>query len=303
MGDPTVLSAQRAKQVGPVCTVPDGPEIAEKADNYFKAAAKTLARELRDVLERIPNPLLRNLALRGYLIYPSLGRGTIKDNWAWTSDEEKKYKESDEGKAALEGVDRVKSIFASANPGYTLGVVKKVRSLDTQIDFWNRQDKPKPPEKKGGEETEYPGFKAAKALGFQARCELSDTRKYSDPAEGGSVPPDSLRSFIRFIKRGHVTGGYKPTWATPGLSDHGQLKAFDFVVLNGRQTVVGANAGKESIAKWEKKDLDGGESWKDKLKNAVEAARKSPPNPKFSGPLQAGSLNEPWHYAYEGQES
>ena len=76
-----------------------------------------------------------------------------------------------------------------------------------------------------------------------------------------------------------------PSNATPGLSQHGQAKAFDFVVSRGRDVVAGTVTATIQ-EKWE----DAG--WTAKLKQAVQDA-----GGKFVGPLPAPY--EPWHYIYK----
>jgi hypothetical protein len=72
-----------------------------------------------------------------------------------------------------------------------------------------------------------------------------------------------------------------PTLAVPGLSPHGQSRAFDFQVMRGSQLI----AGPSSPSSWDES------GWTSKLQEAVRRA-----STKFSGPL--ASPREPWHYDY-----
>jgi hypothetical protein len=72
-----------------------------------------------------------------------------------------------------------------------------------------------------------------------------------------------------------------PTLAVPGLSPHGQSRAFDFQVMRGSQLI----AGPSGAGAW---DVEG---WTEKVRAAVTRA-----STKFAGPL--ASPREPWHYDY-----
>jgi hypothetical protein len=72
--------------------------------------------------------------------------------------------------------------------------------------------------------------------------------------------------------------------AAPGLSAHGQARAFDFQVEHDGQIVAGLDAD-AAPARW---DAAG---WTAKLRAAVSSA-----GDRFVGPLK--SPNEPWHYVY-----
>ena len=71
--------------------------------------------------------------------------------------------------------------------------------------------------------------------------------------------------------------------AVPGLSPHGQARAFDFQVFRGGQLVAGTDSTR--IAR----------DWRDAgwALRVAEAVRTST---AFVGPLQ--SPDEPWHYEY-----
>ena len=72
--------------------------------------------------------------------------------------------------------------------------------------------------------------------------------------------------------------------AAPGLSHHGQARAFDFQVQQGGRIVAGTSSAHAAEA-W---DAAG---WTEKLERAVRTA-----STHFEGPLV--TPHEPWHYIY-----
>jgi len=72
--------------------------------------------------------------------------------------------------------------------------------------------------------------------------------------------------------------------AAPGLSAHGQARAFDFQVERGGQVIAAMDAA-SAHRQWDNA------GWTQKLHAAVGLAGNH-----FVGPLQ--SPYEPWHYAY-----
>lgn len=221
---------------------------------YERAAAAGLAPEQREALGRIADEGRRLLALRGYL-RAGAGAGA---RWAWSRERIEAFEKSPEYAAALAEVEKVRREFEASNPGHTLRVNTQVRSLDEQLEKWG--------------ETDSVGRAGAELLG-RAREELAGA-SYGDAAGAADV-----RRFEGFL-RGYAPR-VTPTVAAPGLSSHGQSRAFDFQVMRGAQLV----AGPSSPGGW---DADG---WTVKLQEAVRRA-----GAKFSGPL--ASPREPWHYEY-----
>jgi hypothetical protein len=80
---------------------------------------------------------------------------------------------------------------------------------------------------------------------------------------------------------------YPPPLAAPGLSRHGQARAFDFSIRRGDQIIAGTETSRIPSA-W---DAAG---WTARLRRAVLETSDS-----FSGPLQYP--REPWHYEYEAR--
>lgn len=230
-------------------------EPADKLDAYARAAAADLTPEQREALGRMPEEARRLLALRGYL----RAGGDAMSRWAWSRERIESYEKSPEYAAALEEINKVRKEFETANPGYTLRVNTKVRSLDEQLSKWNENDSVE----RAGEE-----------LLARARGEV-----------GGKTYPDALtapdvRRFENFL-RGSTTRA-TPTLAVPGLSPHGQARAFDFQVMRGAQLVAGTSGVEQA---WDKA------GWTLKLQEAVGRASTT-----FTGPL--ASPREPWHYDY-----
>jgi hypothetical protein len=228
---------------------------ADKLESYMNAAAADLAPEEREALARIPEEARRLPALRGYL----RAGGDAMSRWAWSRERIESYEKSDEYAAALAEVEKVRREFERLNPGYSLRVNTKVRSLDEQLSKWNEAESVKA----AGEE-----------LLERARAEVEG------PAYAAAAGASDVRRFESFL-RGAVTR-VTPTVAVPGLSPHGQSRAFDFQVMRGSQLVAGTSASDEA---WDKA------GWTQKLQDAVRGS-----SAKFGGPLE--SPREPWHYDY-----
>jgi hypothetical protein len=258
------VGVNKSEAVQPSPT-PAGPEStnaaaadeapADKLEAYMRAASAEVAPEERDALGRVPDTARRLLALRGYL----RAGGDAMSRWAWSRERIESYEKSAEYAAALAEVEKVRREFEAANPGYTLRVNAQVRSLDEQLSKWNETESIK----RAGEE-----------LLTSAREELGGK------AYGESPSTQDVRRFENFL-RGASTRS-TPTLAVPGLSPHGQARAFDFQVMRGSQLVAGTSA---TEAAWDK----AGRTLK--LQEAVGRA-----STKFTGPL--ASPREPWHYDY-----
>ncbi len=225
-----------------------------KLDGYVRAAAEGLAPEQREALGRVNTEARRVLALRGYL---RAGDGAAA-RWAWSRERIESYEKSPEYAAALAEIEKVRREFEGANPGYTLRVNTQVRSLDEQLKKWNENDSV---------------ARAGEELLTRVREELAGSFYTDDPT---TVSVQRFESFLR----GAATRT-TPTLAVPGLSPHGQSRAFDFQVMRGSQLV----AGPTGAGAWDR------EGWTEKVRAAVARA-----STKFKGPL--ASPREPWHYEY-----
>jgi hypothetical protein len=237
---------------------PGGPAAAVgaggKLEGYVRAAAADLAPEQSEALGRIDAGARRLLALRGYL----RAGGGASARWAWSRERIESYEKSPEYASALAEIEKVRREFEGANPGYTLRVNTQVRSLDEQVQKWNENDSV---------------ARAGEELLRRAGAELAGPSYAEAPAAA------DVQRFERFL-RGATTGA-TPTLAVPGLSPHGQSRAFDFQVMRGAQLI----AGPSGAGAWDK------DGWTEKVRAAVTRA-----STKFAGPL--ASPREPWHYDY-----
>jgi hypothetical protein len=130
------------------------------------------------------------------------------------------------------------------------------RSLEVQLEHWNQN-------------------KSVTAIALQ----LLDSLRRQFPERSPAPGPDQIRDALL---EWHPPSA--APLAAPGLSAHGQGRAFDFQIEHGEQVVAGLDAA-AARNQW---DAVG---WTRKLHAAVVASGKP-----FSGPLQ--SPYEPWHYAY-----
>jgi hypothetical protein len=203
-------------------------------------------------LQRILTANRRLLALRAYL----RAGGTLAERWSWSQEQLSSYPETPEGKAAMADIDAVVAAFAAANPGFTLQVNRKPRSLEVQIAHWNLDE----------------------SVGTAAAALVAALEKRFI-GEASRPNTDQLRSALIEWKPNVAIA-----LAAPGLSPHGQGRAFDFQVERGRQVIAGVDVTLAS-QQW---DAAG---WTQKLRAAVSIA-----GDHFSGPLR--SPYEPWHYAY-----
>jgi hypothetical protein len=94
-------------------------------------ASAGLDSDVIDALQRILSADRRLLALSAY---PRAG-GTLAERWS--KEQLSSYPATLEGKAATADIDAVVAAFTAANPGFTLQVNRKLRSLEVQIAHWN----------------------------------------------------------------------------------------------------------------------------------------------------------------------
>jgi hypothetical protein len=205
-----------------------------------------------DALHLIAGFDRRLLALRSYL----RAGDALSARWSWSQEQLALYPSSPEGKAVAVDIDAVVAAFTAANPNFSLHVNRQVRSLEQQITHWNENG----------------------SVGTTAAALLTDLeRRFSDnPA---SLNGDELRKAL-IEWRPKIAASL----AAPGLSAHGQGRAFDFQVEHGGQVIAGPNVA-TAHRQW---DAPG---WTLKLRAAVAVAGNH-----FVGPIQ--SPYEPWHYAY-----
>ena len=230
---------------------PDGTAAA------IAALAATLDPRVADALARIDGPGRQLLALRSYL----RSRAHLAERWSWTAEQIADYAASPEHRALEAEIERVRTAFAQANPGFELWVNPQARSLDTQIEHWNHNAS---------------DAAAAEDLLAALRARLATSSPEAlQPAQARQTTTEFLQSYVPTPI---------PTLAAPGLSPHGQMRAIDFQVQKDGQIVAGPAA--DSIASvWD------AQGWAARLDAAVHEGSR-----QFIGPL--ASPREPWHFTY-----
>jgi hypothetical protein len=224
---------------------------------WIQQASAGLDARARDTLSRISDSDRQLLALRAYL-----RAGTaLSDRWSWSQEQLVAYPATAEGKAAFADIDAVERAFAAANPGFIARANRIPRSLELQISHWNEN-------------------RSVKSVATDLKASL----EHQFP-RGAKLPgADQIRVALRDWKPSVAA-----TLAAPGLSAHGQGRAFDFQIERNGQTIAGFEASAAQV-QWDAK------GWTEKLHAAVAASGKP-----FVGPLQ--SPYEPWHYAYAPADS
>lgn len=211
------------------------------------AAVRDLPSPARAALPRIDGEGRQLLALRGYLRAKDLVA-----RWSWDAARIRAYRDSAEQRAAQAEVAKVQARFAADNPGHHLYVNLQVRSLDAQLLAWNGN-----------------ASVARAAMALAADAAMACDR-------------DGPAAFAAWLR------GWTPpaavNLATPGLSAHGQGRAYDFQVMRGAERVAGTES-RHRQAQW----IDAG--WGARLAEAVRLSGAA-----FTGPL--ATPDEPWHYAY-----
>jgi hypothetical protein len=225
---------------------------AQRQQAWVVQASAELDPRAVAALQQVRGTDRRLLAVRAYL----RAGASLPERWSWTQDQLTAYQSTSEGKAAAADIDAVMAAFAAANPGFTLRVNRMPRSLELQIARWNEN----------------------RSVGIAAAALV----KSLEQQFGGHAGVPDAR-----LLRGALMQ-WKPSvaaaLAAPGLSAHGQARAFDFQVEQHGKLI----AGTESASAHQQWDAAG---WTEKLHAAVGAAGN-----RFAGPL--ASPDEPWHYAY-----
>lgn len=227
---------------------------------YADSLAPALPDFVRQTLERIPDPRRRLLAMGSYF----RRLDSLEIEWAWTAAQVAEFKRTGEYARMLVEIEKVKQTFAEKNPGYSLAVNIGARSLAVQIGKWNS--------------VRSVGRSAAEFLD-SCRAAMADTLLFPSAPDSAS-----LLRFRAFLERCELDEDRVPTVAVPGLSKHGQLRAFDFKVMQRRRMIAGTTAS-TIPSHWD------GPGWTEKLRQAVMEA-----GDRFEGPL--ASPYEPWHYTY-----
>jgi hypothetical protein len=229
-------------------------------DSYLSAVASQLDTRAAEALARLDGTGRRLLAARSYL----RSSASLRDHWSWTQAQIDAYQGSPAQRHLDDEIGRVRQAFEEGNPGFTLYVNPQVRSLDVQIERWN---------------TNTSVSAAAEDL-LSAAAALVEAGRFPDA--GTPAGRDAFAAFLRSHTPTPI-----PTIAVPGLSPHGQMRAVDFQVRKGEETIAGPDTTTIETL-W----LAGG--WRDRLSSAVAAS-----GARFVGPLERP--DEPWHYNYLGE--
>lgn len=222
-----------------------------------RGLARLLPADASEALAKIRGTNRRLLAARSYL----RAGPDLADRWSWSASRITAYEKSPAYREATAEIAKVTTAFEDANPGYTLYVNREVRSVEAQIAKWN----------------------ASASVGATA-----DELAAAVRADLATLAPDATLA-MRIARTQELlmdwfSENLPPALAAPGLSSHGQARAFDFQVQQGDRIVAGANTG-SATRDWDEA------GWTEKLRAALESV-----SARFEGPL--AMPYEPWHYSY-----
>jgi hypothetical protein len=218
--------------------------------DWVTLAQQGLYAPAQRALAQIPDDERRLLALRAYL----RAGDSLAERWSWSAEQIAAYPDSAEGRMAAAELDAVAAAFARDNPGYQLRINQQPRSLELQLEHWNTN-----------------ASVAATAHALAANLE----RHWSGRRPDAAAVRQALIEW---------TPPQAAALAAPGLSAHGQARAFDFQIAQATR-IIAADDYARAHRLW---DIAG---WTMRLHRAVIEA-----GPHLSGPLAAPY--EPWHYAY-----
>jgi len=236
----------------------DRAQAAEEIlHGHLAAVLEALDPRAADALARTDGTGRQLLAARAYL---RAGAG-LAERWSWSNAEIGAWRGSPAQAALDAAIARVRSAFESANPGCSLHVNPEVRSLEIQLERWNTN----------------PAIASASSALAEAAALAVQSQGF--PAPGTPLAHSAFGDFLRAFPPSPT-----PPLAAPGLSAHGQMRAVDFVVMQGERIVAGASTA-DIPALWI------GQGWAGRLKSAVEAS-----GAPFVGPLRIP--DEPWHFDY-----
>jgi hypothetical protein len=254
--------------------------------------------ELEGVLRKLHHKAVQReyLAIRGYLMFqkspPPHRSGTIEQNWVWSKKQSEDYQKTQEYADALAEIAKVNREFQALNKSdefkdlrkgknYELAYVTDVRTLATQTNNWLGDYDPKESE---GKRKQKEGARKIQAGSHDLMNKLLKEIAKADYPD----PPDKagVEKLKKFLTSETAKPSPAPSFATPGLSAHGQVRAFDFKIMLAGREVAGTSTTKESIANW------ANHKWEKQLNRAVR--RVDPDEKMFEGPLEG----EPWHYFY-----
>lgn len=234
-----------------VLTAPTARSAQAQVESWVTLASAGLDARALDALAQIHGDNRRLLALRAYL----RAGDSLPERWSWSQRQLWDYLSTPEGRAAAADIEAVTAEFAAENPGFSLEVNRQPRSLEQQLARWNENS----------------------GVGSVAdSLERSLSRQFTSK---GTPDAELLRRALL-----DWTPATAAPLAAPGLSAHGQGRAFDFKITHNGVIVAGTDVA-SARGDW---DMAG---WTHRLQQAVSNSRRP-----FTGPLQ--SPHEPWHYAY-----
>jgi hypothetical protein len=229
----------------------------DTVENYLAALRVGLDARVVEALGSIDGTGRQLLALRSYVRSASI----LDERWSWDEAQIAAYADSPEKLRLDAAVARVRCHFESANPGHTLFVNEQIRSLDRQIEKWNRSETIK---------------RSADYMLETIRAEVASPKFPKASSQKGVT---AFRDLLVAFKPVPT-----PSLAAPGLSLHGRMQAVDFQVMAGDRLVADTDVT-TVVETWE------ASGWKAKLQRAIDEA-----NAGFVGPLK--NPNEPWHYDF-----
>jgi hypothetical protein len=202
---------------------------------------------------------LRLLALRRYLRLQEIYQVDLHSIWPWTAEQARENLTAGPARLLMAEAGRVQATFARNNPGYALGL-SPPRSLERQVELW-----------KDSADARSAGTMLVKDV----TIELAKPT-YDLPAQMTTV-----EAFAVWLRKREVRP--EPGNAAPGTSDHGQLRAIDFVVMRAGSVIAGTQ--RSTIAgQWT------APGWSQKLADAMAGTQ-------FRGPLR--NPYEPWHWSID----
>lgn len=234
-----------------------GTYASDSVEEYLVALRAGLDSRVIEALGAIEGTGRQLLAVRSYVRNEAL----LDERWSWNDAQIAAYAGSPEKLRLDAAIMRVRCNFEAANSGHTLFVNETVRSLDRQIEKWNRSETIK---------------KSADYMleAFRAAVATQAFPKANSP-EGVAAFRNLLVTFKPIPT---------PSLAAPGISLHGRMRAVDFQIMSGDRLVAGTDPT-TVVETWETT------GWKAKLQSAIKEA-----NVGFVGPLQ--NPDEPWHYDF-----
>jgi hypothetical protein len=225
-------------------------------------AKQDVADALRRIERAAPIPQkqsLRLLALRRYLRMQDIKHVDLHSIWTWGDDRVRESMHHGAGRDLMNEARRVQDSFARNNPGYALGV-SPPRSLARQVELW---------------------VASSSATTAGERLLKQTIQRVAKPEYELPPPVAKVLACAAWLRDRPVDP--EPGNAAPGTSDHGQVKAVDFVVMQGSRVVAGTSRSTVS-AQWT------APGWAQKLVEATAGTR-------LRGPLR--HPYEPWHWSLD----